>query len=36
MYYFISGDSVKGAVTEMGINEPETTFSPCLDGPFLF
>lgn len=35
MYYFISGYTAKVAGTEMGINEPEATFSPCFGGPFL-
>lgn len=35
MYYFISGYTAKVAGTEMGINEPQATFSPCFGGPFL-
>jgi len=35
MYYFISGYTAKVAGTEMGVNEPEATFSPCFGGPFL-
>ena len=35
MYYFISGYTAKVAGTEVGINEPEATFSPCFGGPFL-
>jgi len=35
MYYFISGYTAKVAGTEMGITEPEATFSPCFGGPFL-
>ncbi len=35
MYYFVSGYTAKVAGTEMGVNEPEATFSPCFGGPFL-
>lgn len=35
MYYFISGYTAKVAGTEVGIDEPEATFSPCFGGPFL-
>ena len=35
MYYFISGYTAKVAGTEMGVNEPQATFSPCFGGPFL-
>ncbi|MEZ6122043.1 MAG: phosphoenolpyruvate carboxykinase (ATP) [Planctomycetaceae bacterium] len=35
MYYFVSGYTAKVAGTEMGINEPQATFSPCFGGPFL-
>lgn len=35
MYYFISGYTAKVAGTEVGITEPEATFSPCFGGPFL-
>lgn len=35
MYYFISGYTAKVAGTEMGVTEPEATFSPCFGGPFL-
>jgi len=35
MYHFISGYTAKVAGTEVGINEPQTTFSPCFGGPFM-
>jgi len=35
MYHFISGYTAKIAGTEMGVTEPEATFSPCFGGPFL-
>jgi phosphoenolpyruvate carboxykinase (ATP) len=35
MYHFISGYTAKVAGTEVGILEPQTTFSPCFGGPFL-
>ena len=34
-YHFISGYSAKMAGTEVGVTEPEATFSPCFGGPFL-
>lgn len=34
-YHFISGYTAKIAGTEVGITEPEATFSPCFGGPFL-
>ncbi len=35
MYHFISGYTAKIAGTEVGIDEPQATFSPCFGGPFL-
>ena len=35
MYHFISGYTAKVAGTEVGVTEPEATFSPCFSGPFL-
>ncbi|MBM4376922.1 MAG: phosphoenolpyruvate carboxykinase (ATP) [Deltaproteobacteria bacterium] len=35
MYHFISGYTAKVAGTEMGVKDPEATFSPCFSGPFL-
>ena len=35
MYHFISGYTAKIAGTEVGVREPEATFSPCFGGPFL-
>lgn len=34
-YYFISGYTAKVAGTEMGVTEPQATFSPCFGGPFM-
>ena len=35
MYYFISGYTAKLAGTEVGVNEPQATFSACFGAPFL-
>ncbi|MEO1235964.1 MAG: phosphoenolpyruvate carboxykinase (ATP) [Planctomycetota bacterium] len=35
MAHFISGYTAKVAGTEMGVTEPQATFSPCFGGPFL-
>jgi phosphoenolpyruvate carboxykinase (ATP) len=35
MYHFISGYTAKVAGTEMGVTEPQATFSPSFGGPFL-
>jgi phosphoenolpyruvate carboxykinase (ATP) len=35
MYHFISGYTSKVAGTEMGVTEPEATFSACYGGAFL-
>jgi phosphoenolpyruvate carboxykinase (ATP) len=34
-YHFISGYTAKVAGTEVGVTDPEATFSPCFGGPFL-
>jgi phosphoenolpyruvate carboxykinase (ATP) len=35
MYHYISGYTAKVAGTEVGVNEPEATFSACFGAPFL-
>ena len=35
MYWFLSGFTAKLAGTEIGVKEPQPTFSPCFGGPFL-
>lgn len=35
MFHFTSGYTAKVAGTEVGIDEPTATFSPCFGGPFL-
>ncbi|MBA3315917.1 MAG: phosphoenolpyruvate carboxykinase (ATP) [Planctomycetota bacterium] len=35
MHHFISGYTAKVAGTEVGVTEPQATFSPCFGGPFL-
>jgi len=35
VYHFISGYTAKVAGTEVGVTEPQVTFSPCFGGPFL-
>lgn len=34
-YHFISGYTAKVAGTEIGVTEPEATFSSCFGGPFM-
>jgi phosphoenolpyruvate carboxykinase (ATP) len=34
-YHFISGYTAKVSGTEVGVTEPEATFSACYGGPFL-
>ncbi len=35
IFHFVNGYTAKVAGTEMGVNEPQATFSPCFGGPFL-
>jgi phosphoenolpyruvate carboxykinase (ATP) len=35
LYYFLSGFTAKLAGTEIGVTEPQPTFSPCFGQPFL-
>ena len=35
MYHYISGYTAKVAGTEVGVKDPEATFSACFGGPFL-
>ena len=35
MYYFLSGYTAKLAGTEIGVTEPQPTFSACFGAPFL-
>ncbi len=35
MYHFISGYTARVAGTEVGVTDPEATFSACFGGPFL-
>lgn len=35
MFHFVIGYTAKVAGTEMGVTEPQATFSPCFGGPFL-
>lgn len=35
MFYFVLGYTAKLAGTEIGVKEPEATFSPCFGAPFM-
>ena len=35
LYYFLSGFTAKVAGTELGVDKPSATFSPCFGSPFL-
>ena len=35
MYWFLAGFTAKLAGTELGVTEPQPTFSPCFGAPFL-
>ncbi|MDZ4686246.1 MAG: phosphoenolpyruvate carboxykinase (ATP) [Planctomycetaceae bacterium] len=35
MFHFVNGYTAKVAGTEMGVQDPQATFSPCFGGPFL-
>eukprot|EP01129_Flabellula_baltica_P012053 TRINITY_DN5387_c0_g1_i1.p1 TRINITY_DN5387_c0_g1~~TRINITY_DN5387_c0_g1_i1.p1 ORF type:complete len:578 (-),score=125.02 TRINITY_DN5387_c0_g1_i1:9-1619(-) len=35
MYWFVSGYTSKVAGTEVGVSEPQATFSPCFGAPFM-
>src|SRR3712207_6900131 len=35
MFYFLSGFTAKLAGTEIGVKEPQPTFSACFGAPFL-
>ncbi|GIX04563.1 MAG: phosphoenolpyruvate carboxykinase [ATP] 2 [Planctomycetaceae bacterium] len=35
MFHFVNGYTAKVAGTEVGVKDPQATFSPCFGGPFL-